>query len=73
MAHMWRSKENLEESVLSYHVGSGDQTQVIRCGSLAVSPGLISTFLKSCRHTLTQTIPMGHRLYMAHKVSEKAY
>jgi hypothetical protein len=29
MAYVWRSEDNLQESVFSYHVGSRDGTQVL--------------------------------------------
>ena len=36
MVHMWRSKDNLKELVLSfYHGGTGNQTQVISLGGKA--------------------------------------
>lgn len=39
---MWKSKDNLQEPVLSYHVGSRAQTQVIRVGAsvLTAAPSL---------------------------------
>lgn len=34
MAHVWRSEDNSRELILSYHVGSRDETQVLRVGSV---------------------------------------
>lgn len=31
--HMWRSENNLRELVLSYDMGLGDKTQVIKLGN----------------------------------------
>lgn len=31
--HMWRSENNLRELVLSYDMGPGDKTQVIKLGN----------------------------------------
>lgn len=39
MAHVWRSEDNLPELVpSSYHVGPGNETQVVRLGTRHLSP-----------------------------------
>lgn len=60
---VWRSEDNLQELVLSFHcVGSGDQTQVVRPGSKRVypqswlaSPWQNFSVVKYSKHLLSKT------------------
>ena len=49
LAHMWRSEGNIQEWVLSYLVGPGDQTQVHIQSILKIDFMCISVFL-GCMH-----------------------
>lgn len=59
--NVWRSNDNLWESLLPDHAGPGDQIQIVRLGSKRLSPAELShaclvsflvTVIKDLMHTI---------------------
>lgn len=60
--HVWRPKDSMEELLLSYHVDSGDQIQVIRLGGKRLYPLSQLTGPPSCLRQVHWTWNLSFKL-----------